>query len=53
MQFMLNQLLCSAQGVVEALEVAADTIEELAKGSTASQDTLESHCKTLLETIKV
>ncbi|DBA68255.1 TPA: hypothetical protein ACH3X2_013870 [Trebouxia sp. C0005] len=41
------------QGVIEALEVAADTIEELAKGSTASQNTLESHCKTFLERIKV
>lgn len=40
------------QGVIEALEVAADTIEELAKGSTASQDTLENHCKTFLERIK-
>ncbi|DBA77521.1 hypothetical protein WJX77_002911 [Trebouxia sp. C0004] len=40
------------QGVIEALQIGADTIEELAKGSTASQDTLENHCKSFLERIK-
>jgi hypothetical protein len=39
--------------VIEAFQVAADTIEELAKGSTASQDILETHCKTFLERVKV
>lgn len=40
------------QGIAQALEVAADTVEELSKGSAASQDILESHCKTFLETVK-
>lgn len=48
-----DSLLHYAQGIAQALEVAADTVEELSKGSAASQDTLESHCKTFLETVKV
>lgn len=41
------------QGVIQALGIAADTVEELAKGSGASQDILELHCKSFLETVQV
>lgn len=47
------QFLCHEQGVIRALEVAANTVEELAKGSEASQDALEVHCKTFLENVQV
>lgn len=39
--------------MIQALEVAADTVDELAKGSEADQAVLEQHCKSFLETVKV
>lgn len=41
------------QGVVQALEVAANTVDELSKGSEANEALLERHCKSFLETVKV
>ena len=43
----------SSQGVIRALELAAETIDELAKGSEADQSTLELKCKSFLEEVQV
>ena len=41
------------QGVIQALEVAADAVDELSKGSEANQASLEQHCTKFLTTVKV
>ena len=41
------------QGVVQALEVAADAVDELSKGSEANQASLEQHCTRFLTIVKV
>lgn len=40
------------EGVISALDIAADTLEEIAKGSEASQETLGNHCIAFLERVK-
>lgn len=41
------------QRVVQALDLAADAVEELSRGSEANQEVLDQHCKSFLDAVKV